>query len=468
MIFSFGGFIFYILTAYRYNEAMINQFNVSLWGDEAFAAVLAQYLPLEIITKVAKDTSPPLYYLFLHFWMRLFGTSEVAIRTLSFSFFLLTCFFIYLIGKKLFDQKTGILAATLSLINPFLFHYAFEGRMYALLALTCTASIYFYLRKSWFWYAAVTLAALYTHHFALLVVAVQGIWFLISVFQKRIKFFSKSFWAFLAVGLFYLPWLPALYYQTKLVESGFWLARPNLQSLADLFLSFTIGGEAKTLKLKIILGLLLALLGLRQWAKKKRATQYLLVWCLIPIVLTFIVSFLGQSIFFDRYLLLVIPPLMLLLVSNLRKIKFSKYNMRCSLGLLILAAAIFLLGTNTFNYFIHPTKKPFARLASYIKQNKTKEMDLINYCGNAHHLFESKYYHLQAPIYAPDGSLPFFVGTALMGKEDMISKLPDKDLIWVITSDNKENVNLTNYQCFGGKEFDGLKVLWFKRNNGKI
>jgi len=440
---------------------MLNQFNVSLWGDEAFAAVLAQHLPLEIITKVAKDTSPPLYYLFLHFWMRLFGTSEIAIRTLSFSFFLLTCFFIYLIGKKLFGQKTGVLAATLSLVNPFLFHYAFEGRMYALLALTCTASIYFYLRKSWFWYVMVTLAALYTHHFALLVVAVQGIWFLISVFQKRVKFFSKSFWAFLAVGLFYLPWLPALYYQTKLVESGFWLAKPNLRSLMDLFLSFTIGGEAKTLKLKIILGLLLTLLGLRQWAKKKRATRCLLIWCLAPIILTFIVSLLGQSIFFDRYLLLVIPPLMLLLASNLRKVK------KVPLGLLILAVAIFLLGTNAFNYFIHPTKKPFAHLALYIKQNKTEEIGLVNYCGNAHHLFESKYYHLQAPIYAPGGNLPFFVGTALMGKEDIISQLPDRDLIWVITSDNKEDVDLANYHYFGGKEFDGLRVLWFKRNNGE-
>jgi len=441
---------------------MVNQFNVSLWGDESFAAVLAQHLPLEIITKVSKDTSPPLYYLFLHFWMRLFGTSEIAIRTLSFSFFLLTCFFIYLIGKKLFDQKTGVLAATLSLINPFLFHYAFEGRMYALLVLTCTASVYFYLRKSWFWYVMATLAALYTHHFALLVVSVQGILFLISVFQKRVRFFSKSFWAFLTVGIFYLPWLPALYYQTKLVEGGFWLAKPNLRSLMDLFLSFTIGGEAKTLKLKVILGFLLALLGLRQWAKKKRATQCLLVWCLIPIVLTFIVSLLGQSIFFDRYLLLVIPPLMLILASNLRKIK------KVSLGLLILAATIFLLGTNAFNYFIHPIKKPFARLASYVKQNRTEEIGLINYCGNAHHLFESKYYHLQAPIYTPDENLPFFVGTALMGKEDMISKLPNKDLIWVITSDNKEDVHLTNYQYFDGKEFDGLKVLWFKRNNGKI
>ena len=440
---------------------MINQFNVSLWGDEAFAAVLAQFPPLKIIAKVAKDTSPPLYYLFLHFWMRLFGTSEVAIRALSFSFFILTCFFIYLIGKKLFNKETGILAAVLSLVNPFLFHYAFEGRMYALLVLTCTASFYFYLQESWFWYVVATLAALYTHHFALLIVAAQGILFLISVFQKRKRFFSEPFWAFLAVGFFYLPWLPALYYQTRLVESGFWLAKPNLRSLVDLFLSFTIGGEAKTLKLKIILGLLLALLVLRRWEKKKKATQCLIIWCLAPVILTFIVSFLGQSIFFDRYLLLIIPSLMLIFASNLRKIK------KFPLSLLILMVTIFLLGTNTLYYFTHPTKKPFADLASYIKENRTEEIGLINYCGKAHHFFESKYYHLQAPIYTPDGNLPFFVGTALMEEGDIISQLPDKEIIWVITSDNKEDVHLPNYQLLGGKEFNGLKVLWFERNNEK-
>lgn len=41
--------------------------------------------------------------------------------------------------------------------------------------------------------------------------------------------------------------------------------------------------------------------------------------------------------------------------------------------------------------------------------------------GRAHYLWESKYYGLKAPIYAPSGPLPLYVGTAQMTAEDTIS-----------------------------------------------
>ena len=93
---------------------MLNQFNASLWGDESWAVTLAVKPINQIISIVARDTSPPLYYLFDHLWMRVFGTSEVSIRTLTFIFFLLTVFLVYLIGKHLWDQKTGIWAGLLA------------------------------------------------------------------------------------------------------------------------------------------------------------------------------------------------------------------------------------------------------------------------------------------------------------------------------------------------------------------
>jgi len=66
----------------------MNQFSVSLWGDEAWAATLAAKPYLKIISIVARDTSPPLYYLLYHTWIKFFGISEVSIRTLSFLVFL--------------------------------------------------------------------------------------------------------------------------------------------------------------------------------------------------------------------------------------------------------------------------------------------------------------------------------------------------------------------------------------------
>ena len=115
-------------------KIMPNVFNQSLWGDEAFSAVLSMNPIPKILEIIQKDTSPPLYNIILHYWYQIFGTSEIAIRALSFLFFILAVFFVYKIGSLLFSRRIGLLAAVLTFLNPFFFTYAFEGRMYSILA----------------------------------------------------------------------------------------------------------------------------------------------------------------------------------------------------------------------------------------------------------------------------------------------------------------------------------------------
>src|SRR3990167_8193462 len=100
----------------------MNQFTASLWGDEAFSAILSQKSLPQIISTIARDTSPPLYNLSEHLWFGVFGSSEVAIRALSFLYFLIAIFFVY---KKIWNRNTGVLAAGLTFLNPFFFTYAF-------------------------------------------------------------------------------------------------------------------------------------------------------------------------------------------------------------------------------------------------------------------------------------------------------------------------------------------------------
>src|SRR3990172_11750557 len=125
-----------------------NVFTESIWGDEGFSAILSMKSIPEIISIVSRDTSPPLYNITEHLWFGVFGTSEVAIRSLSFLYFLIAIFFVYKIGEHLWNRNTGLLAAGLTFLNPFFFTYAFEGRMYSLLAATVTASMYFFLKRN--------------------------------------------------------------------------------------------------------------------------------------------------------------------------------------------------------------------------------------------------------------------------------------------------------------------------------
>ncbi len=427
----------------------MTQFSASLWGDEAWAATLAIKPYWQIIITVARDTSPPLYYLIYHTWIKFFGISEVSIRSLSFLFFLGTVITVYFIGKHLWDKKTGLLAALLTLTNPFLFYYAFEGRMYAILALTSTLSIYFFLKKNRPGFILASVAALYSHHFSIFIIVFEGLWQLIESWGQPIKKIIRNYLDFFLIGLLYLPWLYPLYYQTSLVGSGFWLGKPNPEVFLETVIKFLVG-SGQEVNRQLAFGAIVLTLILKNWLKDKKQSFFLLGWFFVPLILTYLVSQVFQSIFFDRYLLLVIPASGLLIASLRRKFSFIS----------ILIAA-FLLASLNYHYFTHPTKRPFRELANYVK-TEAADLTLINYSAASHHLFESKYYGLEAPIYAPK-PLPFYTGTALMEKSDVIDQLPNKESLGLITSTSPEEVVIPGYEIEKNKQFDSLYFLWLTK-----
>jgi 4-amino-4-deoxy-L-arabinose transferase-like glycosyltransferase len=426
---------------------MSNLFNCSLWGDEAFSAVLAQRRFWPMIEIVANDTSPPLMYIIMWTWFRLFGSSEISIRSLTLLFYFGTTLSVYLIGKELFNKKTGIIAALLSFFNPFLFPYAFEGRMYFTLLFFITWSFYFLIKENKWGYILTASAALYSHHFAILVLVPQFLWQLI----KLKKYDLASLWTviknYVLIGLTYIPWLYPLYLQTQKVAGGFWLGTPKIKDLANLYLNLikhrVVYGFQKYLP--FLAGIILAL---RKWSKEKLTEDsLLLLWAVMPPVLTFLISQTSLSIFYERYLLYCVPPLMLLLASRMRKISWLPV-----IGLL----GIYI--TVSSYYFTHPHKADFRKFAQQVKENKNTTF-LINYNGAAHHLWESKYYGFDAPIYTPGGDLPFFVGTAQMTDQDTISNLPENEIIGVIGSTHPNDIEINGYQKQNHLQVDKFHYL---------
>jgi len=198
------------------------------------------------------------------------------------------------------------------------------------------------------------------------------------------------------------------------------------------------------------LGIFLLILVLGKFRKEKKVT-FLLCWFFTPLVLTWIISQFFQPIFFDRYLLASIPAISLLVASRRKR------------GLTILIFAILLLlSYHNWWYFTHPSKRPFKSLASFVKE-KQIEIPIINYNAAAHHLWESKYYGLRAPIYAPT-PLPFYTGTALMEKEDVIDKLPDSQQILAITSAWPDQVKIEGYRVSQSQSFNNqLWLVWLEK-----
>lgn len=449
---------------------MLNVFNQSIWGDEGFSAILSMKSVPDILKIISRDTSPPLWNIFEHFAFQEFGTGEIVIRSLSLIFFLGAVFFTYKIGSLLFSRKTGLFAAVLTFLNPFFFTYAFEGRMYSIMALGVAASMYFYIRsffgESGKWirigYIFSTLWALYSHHFAIFAILLQGVWWLYELVFGRRQTAKRIFKSFIVIGIGYTPWLIPLYNQTKMVGGGFWLGTPTLIDLRTLFYDYLGQGiKNKDLVLPIVnqpfyeiaLYATLASMVLRKWWKSIKKNIFLVMWFAGPIILTWIVSQKFQSIFFNRYLLYTIPAGMLVLASN-----------RTKISIFLLSVLIIIFGVIDFNYFTHPTKLPFREMATYVKETVRPGDFFINWYSNGtHHIWETKYYGFDAPIYVSgDGELPFFVGTALMEEGDVIRDIPDNtERVGVFTSGSNEEVNIPGYKQESVKDMSGLKFMWY-------
>lgn len=439
---------------------MPNQFTASLWGDEGFSAILSMKPVSQIISIIIRDTSPPLYNLTEHFWFKFFGTSEVSIRSLSFVYYLIAVFFAYKIASLLWNRKTAIITTALVFLNPFFFTYAFEGRMYSILAAGVVASFYFLLKRNWVGYVIAATLALYSHHFAIFALFFQGLWFIKEFLTKNKKVVKPMFFSFIAIGVLYSPWIIPLYTQTKMVGGGFWLGTPSFNDLKELLYKYLATGIQNPLS-KPVLWLVLTGLALRVWTKDFKKSVFLALCFLVPILTVFLISQKFQSIFFDRYMLFSIPPAMILLGSNLRG-KLS--------GIIVLLV-VFLFLTIDVNYFFHPTKRPFREFATVVKEELRGDDFLINWNSASHHLWETKYYGIGAPIYIPEGgSLPFFVGTALMENNDIIreipTKLPDKskvNRVGAVTSGPIEEVKINGFTFSEYSEVGPLKIVWLDR-----
>lgn len=133
------------------------------------------------------DTNPPLYYLVLSAWTRIFGTGDPALRSFSLLWAVLTVPLLWTLGRDLGDRDVGWTAVVLYAWSPASVFYSIEGRMYSLVWCLATALAWLTLRlvrggtspglaASWI---LVAVAGLYTHYFFGFIGLACGLWMLL-------------------------------------------------------------------------------------------------------------------------------------------------------------------------------------------------------------------------------------------------------------------------------------------------
>ncbi|HEX3794208.1 MAG TPA: glycosyltransferase family 39 protein [Acidimicrobiales bacterium] len=166
-----------------------------LWLDEATSVDQARMSFGGMITNLrTTDVHPPLYFSVLWATIRVFGSSEFAVRLPSIVAGVVTIPLLYLLGREAYDRRTGLMAAAAGSVAPIMVWYSQEARMYSLLMMFGVLALWAQVRivrrgagERWPWvvYAAASIGLVWTQYFGALQIVVQQLAFLAVIWVRH-------------------------------------------------------------------------------------------------------------------------------------------------------------------------------------------------------------------------------------------------------------------------------------------
>ncbi|MCE1247661.1 MAG: glycosyltransferase family 39 protein [Firmicutes bacterium] len=194
--------------------------NPSLWLDEGHMLWIGLKPLGEIIPFVnTYELHPPLYYLFMHFWLKL-GTTEFIIRIPSVVAGVAGIYAVYLMARESAGHRTALLAAAFSSFSCFEILFCQEARMYPFLLLFSSLCIYHFIRAlrtgrfvNCFFFVITALLALYTDYRVIFILIAMTVWYFINIreFGLRLKTMLISAAAIVAGSV---PLIPIILHQS--------------------------------------------------------------------------------------------------------------------------------------------------------------------------------------------------------------------------------------------------------------
>lgn len=302
-----------------------------LWFDEIFSVHAAEHSWNSILSFVSLDLiHPPLFYLLLKLWIAVGGESLFLLRLFPVVFSIVAVFpFVSLCRELKLGGWTQTLALFLLTVNGSLIKYAQEVRMYSLLMCLSLFSIWLFARyfikgKSFIPLVIINLLMVYTHYFG---------WFVVLSEVALILWFQRIKWRritvmFGIVAAGFVPWVVAVW-QAASAGSGLgqnigWMSRPRIRqiitfvfNLIEPFYFQTSSAEPISV-FRITVPLLLviviaAVVYVVNWQDlsdhERRHVYFLLLFIKLPVVITFIASWiLPYSMWGTRHLIVVFAP----------------------------------------------------------------------------------------------------------------------------------------------------------------
>jgi hypothetical protein len=294
--------------------------NQSFWLDEAIAIDAARHGFSGLFDALAHtEGNPPLYFGLLDGWMRLFGGSEAAVRSLSALFGTAAILVAFLIGRRLATARVGVVLAALVAFNPLLVWFSQEARPYSLLVLLSGLSFLFFAevlekpgRRALGLWAAASGLALATHYFAALLIVPEAAWLVWRIRPRR-----QLLPALAGVALVLLALVPLVALQGQVQDYSFVKGEPfATRVFAQVPKQWLVGYDAPAETATVIVAVVLvaaalALGWLRAAGAERRGMLLGGAVGVAALAVAFVLALLGGDYYLSRYLLAAWLPVML-------------------------------------------------------------------------------------------------------------------------------------------------------------
>src|SRR5262249_6291138 len=342
----------------------------------------------------------------LNIWMRVFGTSEAGIRSLSALLGIAALWFMYQVTNELLNESTGLISLLILGLAPFHVYYSQEARPYALQMVLLLLSTYLFIKVVfsdeghwgyWVGYILTALLAVNSHYFSLFIYFQHNLFLLLC---RRPLFFSKR-WLGGQAALLVVA-IPPLF---TLIPADEWFRRisapPLWQAFPYTLARFTFADYANELlhrfRMAFVFSALLfsGLFSLGVWSLLKNHGKekclFLLTWLCVPIVLLVINDIIGntKAWMISRYLMTASLAYYIILAAGITGIK--KPYLRAAL----LSGVIAVFALCVIQCFKQPKPEQWQEAMQYINENPSQADLLLFYPRNLAHITN---YYVQRPI----------------------------------------------------------------------
>jgi 4-amino-4-deoxy-L-arabinose transferase-like glycosyltransferase len=284
----------------------------ALWYDESFTAWLVKLDLPSMLRAIAGDTHPPLWYFIEWLNVRLFGTSEFALRLPAAMLGVACVLLIWQVALAAgLDRRTAFVAGLLSALLPSMLYYSQEARMYMLLTVCVLLALWGVLNEDWVIFVLGGVGAGYSQDVGLIYIACIA--FLMEFMRFRHPI--RAFIAVMVVVMAWMPWGLVLNEQVQRVGQSFWLEPLTPIGVIWPMVNMTMGWRLPdTLQIHVYGAALgatvIGLIATRRWLRTQSGLLILTTLFVVPILVA-LVSLTWRSIYMPRALL---PSALLLIL----------------------------------------------------------------------------------------------------------------------------------------------------------